>query len=127
MKFFKNILAIFLTFSSLHACAAWIHFSESSEGIFYIDTATATKKPLPKIWTMMNLHNTDSYGKRSQSTLIQANCGTNQFRTLSMSFYDDQMGNGKVIYTDVNNSGNAWMYAPPNSMVDSLINFMCKK
>ncbi len=125
MKFLKNIFVIFVTFWSLQAFAEWTQFSESTEGIFYIDIATATKKPLPKIWTMLNLHDKDSYGRRSQSTLIQANCGTKQFRTLSMSFHEDQMGAGKVIY--MNNSDNAWMYAPPNSMLDSLLNFMCKK
>jgi hypothetical protein len=127
MKVRKIVISLIYIMLQGSAHADWVYWGETSEGKFFVDPSTAKEKPIPQIWTMMNLNITDSNGKRSQSTLIQAKCNTEQFRVMSMNFHSDEMGTGKVLFTDARNTNLEWIFPPPSSVISRLVNTMCKK
>lgn len=106
--------------------AEWSPFSiapDSSE--IFVDHATIRSNgQMRRVWMMANLAKPDKDGDRSFTSLMEVNCGDEQYRQLQYTYYKGPKGSGDL---SVNSKSGDWAYVTPGTFGAQLMKFLCSK
>lgn len=126
----KILLMILLTVVSGSAVAGWVIVASSDHENVYANPATIRKVGnRVNMWTMRDYKTPEvtENGKRSMSskTRNEYDCKEERSRILALYMYTENMGRGEVVY--LLNFTDEWVAIPPDSLMESMWEFACKK
>lgn len=126
----RVILMMLLVVVSSSAMAEWVKVGSNEKFTSYVDPATISKEgDKVKMWHLYD-YNT-AHGDLSDTKYLsmkiqdENDCKEGNSRTLAMSFHSENMGRGKVIYSD-SDSGK-WEKVPPDSGIQIMWKTACGK
>jgi len=125
MKKLLSLLFLMMIFSSI-SYAEWKVVSFSADGdAFYVDFSKIKKsKGYVYYWHLLDRVKPTKYGDLSTKRLNELDCNTpRRQRSLSGNYFTQPMGEGTPSVTD--NTTREWVFPPPNSSVDLVINAVC--
>ena len=125
----KALLTLIFFVVSSSAMAEWVPVDSSKRGITYVDTANARRKVSNKvkIWELVDYKTVQkSADFQYNSAMLQTlyDCKEKQYKLLYSSFHSENMGGGVV---RTNNNPSEWAPVSPESIVEGLWKFACKK
>ena len=125
----KALLTLMFIVVSSSAMAEWVPVDSSKRGITYVDTATARRKAgnKVKIWELVDYKTVQrSADFQYNSAMFQTlyDCKEKRYKLLYSSFHSENMGGGVV---RTNNNPSKWELVFPDSIVEGLWKFACKK
>lgn len=121
-------LAILLWVIGAPAWAAWTSVGEEPTGSVYADPATIVKNGDSA--TMSSLTDYKSFqrmvevGYYSQVARVEYDCAGHRSRGLSLALHADQMGQGKVVYSD--ETAQDWEEVAPGTITEKLWSIACR-
>ena len=129
----RLLLGLMLLVTATAASAEWTRIASGGNGelIEYVDRATIRRNGnLVKMWDLAD-HKTIQKGAAGESYLSSKSqqeyeCKEEKVRTLAFTWFDEQMGNGKVVYS-VGNARGEWSPIEPESMGEALWKIACGK
>lgn len=121
----RIILCFLLTLVAVPAWAEWVKASWGGAGTLYIDIASIRfDGNFRKVWQLQDLKERDKNGEMSRRSLAEYDCKHERFRYLSMSTHSKPMAGGKTLEID-DGSDKKWHAIPPNSMIETVLKFVC--
>lgn len=125
----KTLLTLIFFVVSSSAVAEWVPVDSSKRGITYVDTANTRRKASNKvkIWELVDYKTVQkSADFQYNSAMLQTlyDCKEKQYKLLYSSFHSENMGEGVV---RTNNNPSEWAPVSPDSIVEGLWKFACKK
>jgi hypothetical protein len=118
------LLASFLTFSS-HVSAEWAYLTEGTRAKYYIDYDRVSKNNgYTYFW---HLHNMLEPHRNMMSMMIygKVECASpKRFMNLQLRGYDQHFGEGNNISTQ--SPPKEWTYPKPESLLEIIINEVCR-
>ena len=123
-KFIFTLLFSTLVFSS-PSYADWTKTTGNVSGDnFYVDFDRIRKHDgYVYYWELSDYLKPSPYGMLSATTYMQGDCKLFRDKVLSDSFYNDSMGNGTL--NSSSSEEEDWDYPPPNSIGETVLNFVC--
>jgi len=125
----KVILMMLLTVASNSAMAAWIDVGSNESTIIYVDPATVQRTGnMATMWHLTDFKTAQKdMGEKYLSTKDQNeyDCKEVKLRRRASSQHSDNMGEGKVVYSD--SFTTRWKPVPPDSGIEILWKFACIK
>ena len=125
----KVILMMLLAGVSGNAMAEWASIGSNEKTAIYVDQTTVKRQgDLATMWHLTDFtHSQQDMGEKYLSTKDQNeyDCKEMKWRRRAASQYSKNMGGGKLVYSDTYTT--RWMRVPPDSGVEILLNFACKK
>ena len=119
-----SLLLSTTTFSSLSFGEWKLLLSVESQGDFYLDIDRIREiDGRFFVWIMGNPSRPVT-GRRSEVQYFEADCKLMRVRPLSIAYYDREMAEGEPSSTKTLDATD-WMYGPPNSSEEFLINSIC--
>lgn len=135
----KKLLFLALLISPALTRAEWIEIGTSDsirEVYVYVDsTAIRRKGDVFNFWTMWDFTSAQSdmpgAPYRSAKSQQEINCAAGQNRTLTLSFYAEQMALGDVVYTyafdgSAREFDHAWKPIAPNTFFSEIFKVICE-
>ena len=123
----KILLTAALALITHNAMADWSAYSKSDVSTGYYDVATARKSGSKvKLWILYDQTKEDSIlGKPYWSTKqrTEFDCKREQWRVLSLSFYSDHMGKGKVVISS--SDKNKFQPVLPGTVIEHYYKLAC--
>ena len=114
-----------LTFSSV-SFGEWTFDSSNSGDRYYIDLERVrTQGDYRYYWTLTDLLEPNKYGTISSKSYMKGDCSQLRVQALSVSYYFQPMGEN--MDTTYNPKNPEWLYVPPDSISESLLQSACKK
>ena len=114
-----------LTFSSV-SFGEWTFGASSSGDRYYIDLERVrTQGDFTYYWVLRDALEPDNYGTFSTKSYVKGDCSQLRIQTLSISYYFLPMG--ESFDSTFSPKKPEWMYAPPDSIGESLLQYACKK
>jgi hypothetical protein len=122
----KRILLAVLMLTATSAWAEWAQFSETGNGVYYIDPATIRKDgKFRKVWEVLDLSERNQDGVKSIRTLTEYDCNEQRHRTLAFSAHNESVAGGNPLASD--NSTGAWKHIAPRTVAEGVFKFVCAK
>jgi hypothetical protein len=123
-QYFLGLLILLFTTFNTPVLAEWTEVGEGVGGnIYYVDfEGVRERNGSVFYWVLQDHLRPDEYGSFSASAYYQGDCGLFRYQTLSTTFFDEPMGQGKGIRQ---NSRGGWDYPPPESMMESILQKVC--
>jgi len=125
----KVILMMLLTVASNSAMAAWIDVGSNESTIIYVDPATVQRTGnMATMWHLTDFKTAQKdMGEKYLSAKDQNeyDCKEVKLRRRASSQHSDNMGEGKVVYSD--SFTTRWKPVPPDSGIEILWKFACIK
>lgn len=127
-------LLVVLMLVSATANAEWILVAKgiSDDGNVYIDTKHGIKKTKDgyyRVWVLWNFQQAqvsrNGQPYLSAKALEEYDCDEMRSRAVSITAYQERMGEGQVTGPSENGTGK-WDYAPPDSIGDGAMTMICK-
>lgn len=125
----KVILIMLLTAVSSSAMAEWVAVGSNKYTTIYVDATTIKKVGnMATMWhltdyTIANQDMGEAY--KSTKDQFEYDCKEAKTRRRAASQHSDNMGKGKVVYSDTYTS--RWKSIPPDSGEEILLKFACAK
>jgi hypothetical protein len=119
-----TIILVFALSSTTSANERWTWFNESSGGsVFYVDDLSIRDVGgFRQVW-MMRSERSSSVKPRSTINLMEIDCDARRSRSLQTISYSGAKRSGKTL--DIWKSED-WLYPPPNSVLDTLMERICE-
>ena len=93
---------------------------------YYIDTNRIIKKnELIYYWELTDYVDEGGYGYLSDITRVVVDCDLNRYKNLQITKYKGEMGTGNI--TGSGEISKTWVYPTPNSIKETMTNFVCKQ
>lgn len=127
----KTILVMMLALMSSNVMAVWIVVGDTDSGTTYADPTTIRRAgDRVKLWYLSNLTTADTTISgvapfMSAKTQAEFDCNEVQQRILYISFFSDNMAEGKILFSE-SLIGN-WLPVPPGSLYEALWKIACGK
>ena len=123
-KFIFTLLLSTLVFSS-PSYADWTKVGTTVSGnTYYVDLDRIRKHDgYVYFWTLDDYLKPFKSGALSAKVYSQGDCKLFRDKVLSDSFYNDSMGNGTL--NSSSSEEEDWDYPPPNSIGETVLNFVC--
>ncbi|MDP1997652.1 MAG: hypothetical protein Q8J90_10675 [Gallionella sp.] len=125
----KVILMMLLAGVSSSAMAEWASVGSNENTTIYVDQGTVKRKGnMATMWHLTDFNYVHKdMGEHYLSTKDQNeyDCKEMKWRRRAASQHSKNMGGGKVVYSDTYTT--RWKPVPPDSGVEILLNFACKK
>ena len=125
----KVVLTILLAAVSSSAMAAWVEVGSNEITTIYVDPATIQREGnMAKMWHLIEFKNAKKdMGEAYKSTKDQNeyDCKEEKSRRRAFSEYAENMGGGKVVYSDTFTG--KWKPVTPDSGIEVLWKFACVK
>ena len=125
----KVILMMLLTVASNSAMAAWIDVGSNESTIIYVDPATVQRTGnMATMWHLTDFKTAQKdMGEKYLSAKDQNeyDCKEVKLRRRASSQHSDNMGEGKVVYSD--SFTTRWKPVSPDSGIEILWKFACIK
>lgn len=115
------------------AAAEWIKVGENRNDTVYVDADTINKSGnLVKMWSLFDFKTrlTASFGMSwSFKSQDEYDCSEETFRTISITYYSENMGKGKVVATKTFTEEWDPEFDPiaPGSVIQAMMKIACKK
>ncbi len=123
-----KILALLLLMASSTASANWTQISADATTTTYADAATAQKSgSTTKMWSLVDFKGFQrmvEVGYFSRKLQVEYDCAAARSRGLAQSFHSENMGVGKVVYSD--DTAQEWEPVEPGTLSESLLKAACK-
>jgi len=121
----KQLLLIFLLFTSCDLMAGWVEFSTQSNGdVFLFDNERLEKNGYQiSVWTRVK-YKTSVMGASSYQSLIKLDCSEKSETVLQSTFYSDGNWNKPAMATNTN--AKPKKFVKPDSPSWQLVNILCK-
>ena len=125
----KILISFTIIFSMMFTSvsfAEWTKVGISAKGDdFYVDFDRFRKHDgFVYFWMLSNYLEPTDMGTLSSETYRQVDCNLLRYKTLSWVFHEKPMG-GDIGSTN-NESEKTWQYAKPNSIIETVLNSVCK-
>lgn len=124
MKILIILLSVFFASPTL---ASWtlIGKSDSASHYYFVtpDSFTKIGTNSVRFWKLIDVKENNIYGFKSFKVLTELDCSDKKERTIQFTFYDKNMGSGKV--TKNINDTSSWSYISPNSIDDIGSKIIC--
>ena len=130
----KAILMMLLAVVSNSAVAGWVVIGDGESVTIYANPSTIrTGGNKVKMWYLSDYKIAKTTANKfgvyvaymSDKSQAEFDCRGEQYRTLYFSFHSENMGGGNVVYS--NDDPYKWMPIPPESLIESIWKFACKK
>ena len=129
----RLLLGLMLLATAGAAGAGWTDVGSTGDGtddfIHYVDRATIRKSGnLVKMWNLKNyktVRTLAGYSLLSMMTQEEYDCMEEKRRLLAFTWFDGQMGNGKVVVTDSDTG--KWSPIRPGSIAETMFEVACGK
>ena len=107
--------------------AEWKYVSQTNElSKYYVDTDRIIKKgKLIYYWELTDYPDEGGYGYLSDITRVVVDCDLNRYKNLQITNYKGEMGTGNI--TGSGEISKTWVYPTPNSIKETMTNFVCKQ
>jgi hypothetical protein len=125
MKYLIGVACLAISVPSV-APAQWSHFGTVlKDNDIYLDHERFERLEQPTLWVLFDSKTPDEDGSRSVTQHYQADCNSNQVRTLEFEYFEGHMGKGRLI----RRSSKASNWETPDSMsiLENLLDFMCDR
>lgn len=101
--------------------ADWVYLDSGGGRDFYIDRESIRTMPNgnKRAWLEIVRHNPDKFGDTSSKSLTEFDCREGRYRLLQSTYFKGE----RVTTTDAITS--EWRYASPDSLAESLLNYVC--
>ena len=126
MKSIKLTLIIIQIFITTSAWAEWVKVTSGGGGAisYYIDPSKITKHGnIRQTMELIDRTTPDSDGMLSLTGVLDYDCKENKLRWRSETWYDGNMGTGKVLRTDT--SIRIWRQEPKGNTGNTLLRYVC--
>lgn len=132
----KSLLTIFtLVFTMIFSVTSfgeWTKVLEDADGVIhYVDFERIRKiEGYVYFWALQDLPKPDQDGDLSYVTYYQSDCKLLRARVLTEHYFLEQMGDGSLHSTFTESdteSDKEWMYAPPDSAGDIILDKVCSR
>lgn len=127
---FVGLLLTFLLLRTAPVYAEWVLIVETPSGMTeYVDPDTIRRKgDMVKMWVLFDYKTAqtsagDSYF--SSKSQMEIDCPEERFRILAFTWFSGNMGNGKVIYS--NSDESKWRPVAPGSVAKDLSSVVCSR
>ena len=123
-----SILAFPLMFSPI-SFAEWTEVSEGMSGtIRYIDFERIRKHgEYVFFWQMSDYLEPTSKGYLSALVYSKVDCNVFRKKTLTEHYFMEQMGRGTPVVWDLTEFQKEWMYPPPDTSFEEVLNAVCSR
>ena len=119
----KLLVLLFSILISFNSYGEWTKTYSSVIGTtFYIDKDTIKKHGGYVYWWEMADYLKPDDGYLSDRLYWQGDCGTERTKMLSLFYYKQPMGNGKV---DEASMTGKWIYPSPDTIGKDMLNYIC--
>lgn len=124
------LFALLVTSTSVYA--EWTKITDSDESSVYIDKSSLKKiGEVIEVNQLFNFLDTakspdNAISYKSSNTREAYNCQTSQSKTIRFTWYSENMGKGKIVYTDNGRSDYPWAKVPKGSLSDAVRREICK-
>lgn len=126
----KRLLALLILVSiPAFAFAEWTMIQTNDEGNMYIDLDSIQKSgDLVTVLTLNDYYGFQKHDELSSQSKEMHDCKNKKFKALSIHYFSDNMGKGKVIETfDFNESETVWSDVVPYSIGELKVNIICSR
>ena len=132
----KLLILLFSILISFNSYGEWEEVVESEDGdTFYIDKDTIKKHGGYVYWWEMGSYK-DPYspyegildqfnGSMSSKRYRKGDCNIVRFKELSVTYYDEQMGDGYGEDDPLISESDPWQYPPPDTIDGLLLDYVC--
>jgi hypothetical protein len=118
--------ALLFSFAAASASSNWIVIDESKEVVFAIETYTIQKNSESiTFWARRNYNKRQKDGSLSAKEQITINCRTRDRIFRFIQTFDGNNNSGEIVNTI--DRGGSWQPIPPDSIMMSYYEFVCKK
>ena len=126
---YKLIIILSLAFSSTQALAEWTMIQTNDEGNLYIDFDTVQKSGhLTTVSTLNDYYGTRNKNEMSSVWSERHDCKNKKFKPLSIQYFSQNMGQGKVLETyELNPAETAWTDVVQYSVGELKTNIICSR
>ena len=90
-----------------------------------LPTLKLEKTIKPTLWVLFDSKDPDEDDSRSVTQHYQADCNSNQVRTLEFKYFEGHMGKGRLIQRSSRASN--WETTVSMSILENLLDFMCDR
>lgn len=122
-----KILATLLLTLAFGAEAAWEKLTADEKMTVYIDRSSVRDMPSGRrAWLLSDYKKSPNIGSVpfiSAKMLEEFDCNEERFRTVSLTGFNQTMGNGKSVYRD--DRPTHWHYASPDLTMGTIIKAIC--
>jgi len=125
MKYLIGVACLAISLPSV-ALAQWSHFGTVlKDNDIYLDHKRFERLEQPTLWVLFDSKDPDEAGSRSVTQHYQADCKSNQVRTLEFEYFEGHMGKGRLIRRSSKASN--WGTPVSMSILENLLDFMCDR
>ncbi len=121
----KKIILILLLLITNSAYAEWRLLIHHENFDSYIETNSLKSKGKIVSYWMLEDHTTMQEDWFSMKFKSENNCETEEFRHISLNYYSEKMGHGKVV-AKINDIPK-WEHVIPDTVGETIHKFVCKK
>ncbi len=123
----KLIPMLLLVGVSTNVFAEWTKVGGTDDYFAYVNLATIRRHgDTAKMWSLMDYKVVQEVAQDrylSDESQSEYNCTEEQYRTVTYTWYSDNMGIGKQIHT--NSNGSKWEPVRPGSVIETLLKVAC--
>lgn len=120
----RGSLTLLLLLLAAPAWADWVKLAESSNAVYYIDTATISEiGELRRFWAIQDMREANPGGIASIRALEEYDCAKARFRYLSVSAHSGPMAGGQILLA--NDLDDDWSYIPPGANSLAIQEMVC--
>lgn len=126
----KKLLALLVLVSiPTFALAEWTMIQTNDDGNMYIDLDSIQKSgDVVTALTLNDYYGFQNHNELSSQSKEMHDCKNKKFKALSVNYFSDNMGKGKIIETfDFNESETAWSDVVPYSIGELKVNIICSR
>ena len=116
-------LSVLLTGPARPAFAGWEPLFEDDQLVYYIDPATRSDKPRPRVRILRDFKEPNQRGDQSAKLLYEADCASGKVRMMSGVYKKGRMGEGEVSGM-INSSG--WADAAARPVLTLIHDALCR-
>lgn len=122
----KKIVFVGMFCLSLTAHAEWTPWMTQEDGDWYVDMATRTSHPQPRVWALFD-HRTPvgAFGVRSVKTQFESDCQEGSLREKYLVVFNGPMASGSVLRNTA--PGTQKIFPTPDSAQEKLMHWLCNK
>ncbi len=120
----RLLLILCLTFFSTPSFGQWTKITESTQAYSYVNVENIREKDgYVYYWELTDVKPNIEMIFKSSMIYVKVDCAEFKYANLQASYFDDQMGKGKLLHTS---RDSVWKYPLPNSVTASVLKRVCK-
>ncbi len=122
----QTLTALALTLACLHSHADWTPFVTLEDGTWFLDHATRTQDPQPRVWTLFNHRQpVGTFGVRSVKTWMEVDCQEGSYREKLLMVFNGEMATGTMLRNTA--PGTQKLFPEPGSPQANIARWLCDR